>query len=128
MNRFPEDFMFELTDDEMNTLVSQNVIPSKKHFGGAIPFAFTVNGVAMLSSVLKSKKAIEVNIAIMRTFTLLHRVMKLETGIIEDLEQLKGTIVEHGDNIQLLFDYLNEFEKRKKEELEFQKRTRIGYK
>jgi hypothetical protein len=62
MERFPSDFMFKLTEKEMEMVVSQNVIPSKSYFGGAVPFAFTEQGVAMLSSVLKSKKAIAVNI------------------------------------------------------------------
>ncbi|MCX6232912.1 MAG: ORF6N domain-containing protein [Bacteroidetes bacterium] len=69
IGRFPDDFMYQLTDAEIEDVVSQNVIPSKRHLGGAIPFAFTESGVAMLSSVLNSKKAIYVNIAIMRTFT-----------------------------------------------------------
>ncbi|MFN0176286.1 MAG: ORF6N domain-containing protein [Saprospiraceae bacterium] len=69
--RFPFDFMFELTEKEMNQLVSQNVIPAKKHFGGAAPFAFTEQGVAMLSATLRSDKAIDVNIAIMRAFVAL---------------------------------------------------------
>ncbi len=69
--RFPIDFMFELTESEMDDLVSQNVIPAKKHFGGAAPFAFTEQGVAMLSTVLRSDKAIDVNIAIMRAFVAL---------------------------------------------------------
>ena len=57
-DRFPVDFMYELIDDEIEYVVSQNVIPSKRHLGGAVPFAFTENGVAMLSSVLTSKRAI----------------------------------------------------------------------
>jgi hypothetical protein len=73
--RFPADFMYELTPDEIEYVVSQNVIPSKRHFGGARPFAFTENGVAMLSSVLNSKKAIEINIAIMRTFTMIRKAL-----------------------------------------------------
>jgi len=67
-NRFPEDFMFTLTETEINQLVSQSVIPSKSNFGGALPFAFTEQGIAMLSSVLNSEKAIEVNISIIRAF------------------------------------------------------------
>ncbi|MBU1261739.1 ORF6N domain-containing protein [bacterium] len=67
--RFPEDFMFQLTQEEAEFLVSQNVIPSKKHFGGYLPYAFTEQGVAMLSSVLNSERAVLVNIQIMRTFT-----------------------------------------------------------
>jgi hypothetical protein len=52
-SRFPSDFMFALTENEINDLVSQSVIPSKSYFGGSLPFAFTEQGVAMLSSVLK---------------------------------------------------------------------------
>jgi hypothetical protein len=63
-NRFPEDFMFILTEIEINQLVSQSVIPSKSNLGGALPFAFTEQGIVMLSSVLNSEKAIEVNISI----------------------------------------------------------------
>jgi len=57
IKRFPSDFMFKLTDNELNTLVSQNATPPKKYFGGSLPFVFTENGIAMLSSVLKSKIA-----------------------------------------------------------------------
>ena len=79
LNRFPEDFMFELTADEIEKMVSQFVIPSKSKLGGSKPFAFKEQGVAMLSSVLNSKKAIEVNIAIMRTFVVLRNsILSLE--------------------------------------------------
>ena len=61
---FPLDFMFHLTKKEVDVLLSQNVIPSKKSLGGYNPYAFTEQGVAMLSSVLRSKRAVEVNIAI----------------------------------------------------------------
>ena len=54
LDRFPDDFMFELNDEEINQMVSQSVIPSKSYFGGGIPLAFTEQGVAMLSSVLRS--------------------------------------------------------------------------
>jgi hypothetical protein len=63
MDLFPADFMFSLTENEIELVVSQNVIPSKQHLGGAIPYAFTETGVSMLSSVLKSKRAREMNIA-----------------------------------------------------------------
>lgn len=68
LSRFPEDFMFSLSEHEINQLVSQNVIPSKSYLGGAAPFAFTEQGIAMLSSVLNSEKAIEINISIIRAF------------------------------------------------------------
>ena len=63
--RFPADFMFQLTPQEAAILVSQAVIPSRKHLGGFLPYAFTEQGVAMLSSVLRSDRAVDVNIAIM---------------------------------------------------------------
>ncbi len=68
INRFPEDFMFVLSENEINQLVSQFVIPSKSFLGGAQPFAFTEQGIAMLSSVLNSEKAIAINISIIRAF------------------------------------------------------------
>ena len=66
--RFPEDFMFILSEPELNQLVSQSVIPSKSYFGGSYPFAFTEQGIAMLSSVLNSDRAIEINISSIRAF------------------------------------------------------------
>jgi hypothetical protein len=91
LDRFPEDFMFELTFEEMNNLVSQFVIPTLNHFGGAKPFAFTEQGVAMLSSVLKSKKAIQMNIAIMRAFVLMRQFALIPIYLLNDaIENLSG--------------------------------------
>ena len=64
-DRFPSDFMFELSDQEIETVVSHFVIPNRRKFGGAKPMAFTEQGIAMLSSVLNSERAVKVNIAIM---------------------------------------------------------------
>ncbi|MGH2566937.1 MAG: ORF6N domain-containing protein [Bacteroidota bacterium] len=69
VTRFPADFMFQLSKEEADWLVSQNVIPQRKYFGGSNPYAFTEQGVAMLSTVLRSEQAIQVNIAIMRVPT-----------------------------------------------------------
>jgi hypothetical protein len=88
-DRFPSDFMFILTDKELDLLVSQNVIPSKSYFGGALPYAFTEHGITMLSSVLKSKTAVNINIAIVRSFILLkqsHSDFKLLKEQIEKME------------------------------------------
>ena len=75
IERFPDDFMFELSDEEIDFMVSQNVIPSKKYLGGAKPYAFTEQGVSMLSSVLKSKVAIDVNISIFRAFAKMRKFL-----------------------------------------------------
>ena len=89
LSRFPNDFMFELTAEEVNKVVSQFVIPSKRSLGGAIPFAFTESGIAMLSSVLKSQKAIEMNISIIRAFVLLR---KLASNYAKNRVQTEGRI------------------------------------
>ncbi len=98
--RFPFDFMFELADNEIDSLVSQFVIPEKKVLGGAKPFAFTEQGVAMLSSVLRSPKALEVNIAIMRTFVKLRQMMESN----EDLKQkIEGMEKKYDEQFQVVF-------------------------
>ncbi|MEK6743049.1 MAG: ORF6N domain-containing protein [Nitrospirota bacterium] len=87
--RFPEDFMFQLTADEAEWLVSQNVIPHRKHFGGSLPYAFTEQGVAMLSSVLNSKRAVEVNIMVVRTFVKLRKMIATHKDLSRKLAELE---------------------------------------
>jgi dTDP-4-dehydrorhamnose reductase len=128
MDLFPEDFMFELIDEEIEIVVSQNVIPTKQHLGGAKPFAFTETGVAMLSSVLKSKRAKEMNVAIMRTFVALRKLALGYAEIMGELEQIRKKITGHNDQINLIFEYLKQFEQAKQQELEHQNRKRIGFK
>jgi hypothetical protein len=109
-DRFPADFLYELTEKEIELVVSQNVIPVKKYLGGDVPFAFTKNGVGMLSSVLKSKKAIIVYMAIMRTFTILRKLLSEHKDIINELSKIKQQVSEHDQNILLIFDYLKQLE------------------
>jgi hypothetical protein len=127
-DRFPEDFMFELTDDEINWMVSQKLIPSKKFFGGARPFAFTEQGVAMLSSVLNSKRAISVNIQIIRVFTRMRTMIESHKDILRKLEQLEKKDLEPDEKVTLIFEYLKELEQSKQEETELKQRKRIGFK
>ncbi|HPM12266.1 MAG TPA: ORF6N domain-containing protein [Bacteroidales bacterium] len=128
IDRFPDDFMFILNDNEIDYMVSQNVIPSKQVLGGAMPFAFTETGVAMLSSVLKSKKAIDINIAIMRTFVMLRRVFEDNRELFNRLENVDKKLMEYDENIMLIFEYIKQFEAIKQQELEQKNRPRIGYK
>lgn len=94
IERFPPDFMFELADIEISNLVSQNVIPSKSYLGGAVPYAFVEPGVAMLSSVLKSTKAIEININIIRAFIAIRKyiVQAPPLSLSRELEEIKERI------------------------------------
>ena len=89
LKRFPKDFMFQLTTAESKTLVSQNVIPSGRSLGGSLPYVFTEQGVSMLSSVLKSNRAIEVNIAIMRTFVKIRTLLSSHVDLIRRLDNME---------------------------------------
>ena len=89
IDRFPDDFMFQLTQEEVDVLVSQNVIPSKRSLGGYLPYVFTQEGVAMLSSVLRSERAVQVNIQIMRTFVRLRQMLAAHKNLARKLEELE---------------------------------------
>jgi len=87
--RFPEGFMFQLTENEAEILVSQNVIPSRKHLGGYLPYVFTQEGIAMLSSVLRSKRAVLINIQIMRAFVKLREMISAHRDLSHRLDELE---------------------------------------
>jgi hypothetical protein len=99
--------MFQLTREEFDeVLKSQIVISNKERRGGirrATPYAFTEQGVAMLSSVLRSDQAVQVNIAIIRAFVQLRQVMATHVELVHKLRELEGRIVEHDDHITTLF-------------------------
>jgi hypothetical protein len=102
--RFPEDFMFVLSADEWQNLRSQNVISS---WGGArgIPMAFTEQGVAMLSSVLRSERAVQVNIQIMRTFVQMRRVLTEHKDLASKLDTLER---KYDDQFKVVFDAIRQ--------------------
>ncbi len=132
--RFPDDFMFELSETEMTDMVSQFVIPSKKYFGGAAPFAFTEQGVAMLSGVLKSDKAIDTNIAIMRAFVAIRRysltfdelaakVMEHDKGMADVNEVLRWL----GEENQARYDEIQALHPDDVPPRDWEERARIGF-
>ena len=87
--RFPKDFMFQLTEREADFLVSHSVIPSRRSLGGHLPYAFTEPGVAMLSSVLNSPRAVAVNISIMRAFIKLREAVLSNRQLAERIDELE---------------------------------------
>jgi len=103
IERFPNDFMFELTDSEIDLMVSQNVIPSKKHLGGANPYAFTEQGVSMLSSVLNSKIAVDVNIAIFRAFSKMRKFLLINANLFQKFNYIEQKLLQHDKNFEKLF-------------------------
>ncbi len=106
--RFPEDFMFRLTDEEVNVMVSQNVIPSRKHLGGHLPYAFTEQGVAMLSGILHSVRAVQVNIAIMRAFVKLRHMLAANKELLNRLNELEHKIERHDTDIETIFEAIRQ--------------------
>ena len=107
IERFPDDFMFELTTKEFSDLRSQFGTSS---WGGTryIPMAFTEQGVAMLSSVLNSSTAIKVNIQIIRVFTRMKEMLLTNKDILLKLEQLENKVSRHDENIQMIFEALKQ--------------------
>ena len=107
-DRFPEDFMFQLSEPEFAGLKSQIVISSWGGLRRAVPYAFTEQGVAMLSSVLKSHRAIQVNIVIMRTFVQLRELAVTHKELSAKLKELERKVASHDGHIQSLFEAIRQ--------------------
>jgi hypothetical protein len=124
ISRFPDDFMFELSQIEFDNLKSQIVTSS---WGGTrkLPSVFTEHGVLMLSSVLNSDKAIQTNIQIMRIFTKVRQMLLDTTDLKIDIMQIQKKLENHDKNIELVFSYLDELTDKKENT---RPRTKIGYK
>ena len=120
IERFPEDFMFELTKEELNNWRSQFATSNQEIMGLRIPpFAFTEHGVLMLSSVLKSERAVQVNIQIMRTFTKLREALIDNKDLRKELEELKQITEER---FQIVFETLDQLLT-----IESKPKKKIGY-
>ncbi|MBV6484828.1 MAG: hypothetical protein KFKLKKLM_01353 [Flavobacteriales bacterium] len=121
-DRFPKDFMFQLTEEEWENLKSQNATSS---WGGRrkLPYVFTEHGVLMLSSVLNSKKAIAVNIQIMRIFTKLREMILTHKDLLLEMEELRKKVVGQDDRIDMIYKYLLQFIKEQETP-----RVKIGFK
>jgi hypothetical protein len=88
--RFPEDFLFQLTAGEVDGLLSQFVIPSRQSLGGFLPYAFTQEGIAMLSSVLRSQQAVQMNILIMRAFVRMRELIAANKDLADRIEKMES--------------------------------------
>jgi ORF6N domain-containing protein len=129
IKRFPDDFMFQMTSEEMGIWKSQIVITDKDKMGlRRPPYVFTEQGVAMLSSVLNSDTAILVNIQIMRVFTKMRTLLDSHKEILKKLESIERKDIEQDEKILLIFEYLKQLEQAKQEKTIFKERKRIGFK
>lgn len=125
--RFPGDFMFQMTREELSDWKSQNVISNKEKMGlRKPPNVFTEQGVAMLSSVLNSETAIEVNIQIIRTFTRIRQMLSEHTELRLEVEKIKKKLDNQDKNMEVVFQYLDELLK-KKDQTQPERKS-IGYK
>ncbi len=125
IDRFPDDFMFELTAIEYESLRSQIGTIKRGQHSKYTPYAFTEQGVAMLSSVLSSKKAIEVNIQIIRIFTKIRQMLTDNTELRLEIEKIKKKLDNHGENMEIVFQYLDQLLEKKETP---KNRKQIGYK
>ncbi len=117
IDRFPEDFMFQLTWEEAKSLRSQIVTlddAGRKDSGGRgryskyLPYAFTEQGVAMLSTVLRSREAVQVNIVIMRAFVKIREMLATHKELAAKLRELEGTVSKHDNDIMMIFEAIRQ--------------------
>lgn len=143
IKRFPKDFMFQLTKEEFdslrfqietlndrNSLGSQNVTlkTGRGQHSKYLPYAFTEQGVAMLSGILNSDKAINMNIAIMRAFVEIRKILLKQSDIKEQLKEIKDRLGEHDVQLSQIYDAMENLLDEKASERKWNERERIGFK
>lgn len=128
-SRFPPDFMFELSANELRKWRSQFGTSNKEKMGLRIlPFAFTEYGVLMLASVLNNERAVQVNIQIVRIFSKMRELLLANKEIIENIKEIEKKIAIHDDNIHWIFEYLKQLELARQQQEDQANRKRIGFK
>ena len=142
LKRFPKDFMFQLTREEFDSLRFQIETLEKgkkplrlqnetsKGRGGAryLPYAFTEQGVAMLSGILNSDKAINMNIAIMRAFVEVRKILVMQADLKEQLKQIRERLGEHDAQLNQIYDAMENLLDEKAAQRKWDERERIGFK
>ena len=124
LRRFPPDFMFELTKNEFDTLRCNFSTSNKRGGTRYLPFAFTEQGVSMLSSILNSDKAIDVNIGIMRAFVFIRQYALNHKDLTEKLKELE---TQYNQQFKDVYEAINYLLKKDKQEIEQKQRTKIGF-
>jgi len=123
-HRFPKDFMFEMTKDEFQNWRSQNASSKSEKMGLRFaPFCFTEQGLTMLSCVLNSQRAIDVNIRIIRTFSKMREILLTNKDLLLEMEEIRKKVTGQDEKIEIIFNYLKQFLENREEP-----RTKIGFK
>ena len=115
IERFPNHFMFQLSDEEADTMVSQNAIPSRKHLGGSLPYVFSEHGILMLANVIKSQQAIAMSIKIIEVFVKFREMLISQKDLLLKFEQIEKLVIQHDDDIQAIFQALKQVIQQKNE-------------
>ncbi len=110
IGRFPDDFMFQLTESELGLLVSQNATPSKQQFGGYYPYVFSEQGVAAISAIIKSKKAEEVSVLLMRAFVKMRKFISNNSAIFQRIENIELKQLKSENKIEYILNALEQNE------------------
>lgn len=108
LQRFPDDFMFQLKEEEKNEVVAKCDHLKTLKFSSTLPYAFTEHGAVMLASVLNSETAIKVNVQIIRIFTKMREMLLTHKDILLKLESIENQVAGHDENIKLIFEYLKQ--------------------
>ncbi|HEX7847453.1 MAG TPA: ORF6N domain-containing protein [Chitinophagaceae bacterium] len=121
--RFPEHFMFQLSENEIDLMVSQNVIPSRQSLGGSLPYVFSEHGILMLANVIKSQQAIAMSIKIIEVFIKFREMLISQKDLMLKFEQIEKLVIQHDDDIAAIFKALKQLLLQKNEP-----RNPIGFK
>lgn len=108
IEKFPLHFMFQLTNEEVEIMVSQNAIPSKQHLGGSLPYVFTEHGVLQLANVLRSGRAVQISIKIIEIFVKMREMLTDNLSVRLEIEENKKKLANQDKNIEWIFNYLDE--------------------
>ena len=108
MERFPTHFMFQITENEVDIMVSHFATPSKQQLGGHLPYAFTEHGVLMLANVLRSKKAVQVSLRIIEIFVKMREMLSTHKDVLLKLEQLEKKVTGHDADVKVIFQCLKQ--------------------
>jgi phage regulator Rha-like protein len=129
LNRFPEDFMFRLTREEYTSLRSQFVtLEGRGNYSKYNPYAFTEHGVTMVASILKSERAIQMNIAIVRAFIALRQIALQYKELAEDIREIRANVEDHTEQLSKIYVVIEALLTEREEKKAWGERERIGFK
>ncbi len=128
IDRFPDDFMIELSEEEYRELKEIRGKQGRGKHSKYPPFSFTEHGILMLASVLNSDRAIKINIQIIRVFNQMRTLLLTHQEFLHKLDELERKGLERDEKIMLIFEYIKQFEAVKQQELEQENRLKIGFK